>query len=660
MAKNYGMGVGEGGPARALALTATGWLQRWNQLETHATSTVARTLQLLGSMMKTNSACGWRALLVLVLLAQQACGPEPAAPIEEVTLPFPSDLLTVEDSSTATGLRVQIPAGGSTLLDAAFAFDIWPESEIRSWIEESDGFSVNGPIFWIADGPPDAAALEASGDGTGDGATLFLLDLSSGQRVPITARHDHIDDETRGPVDVISVMPLRPLAPGRLHAVVVLDAINGGAGAGQAPLFQLLAGERELVPTNVYSRRVEAARRRARPLFDHLGASGISGDAVAQAFTFTTRSARSLLVDVRAHLRANPARVTWTGRYGPADFPDVPTGAPDLSAVESIVTGEIEAPDLRDATSGDLRLPPQEHGTLKVPVLLALPAAGSTPTRVVMLGHGHGGRRAHALYVAPALAARGMATIAIDHVGHGALDGTGSFISLWPRRFRGSLAQNVANWMRLTQALETTKSVQIAGVDRQLGELAYVGESLGGISGASLTALEPALRAAVLNVTGGRLATSLAGAYLAALSKDRLLLRLGLLHLVQNLLDPVDPATFAGLHVREAKQPRPVLMQNVVGDTLGYETVEALASALGASYVCPCPVEAEMPSLTRTAAPAAPPGLFYFGGGAKHGFLLSEGSLPAASAAVREQAARFLDGALGQGATIVDPGAPSR
>lgn len=595
---------------------------------------------------------------MLSLLA--GCGPAPAAPLEAVTLPFPCDLLTVEDSGTATGLRVQIPTGASTLLDAALAFDVWPESEIRSWIEESDGFSVNGPIFWIADRPLDDAALAASGDGTGKGASVFLLDLGSGQRVPVSAHHDRIDDETRGPLDVMSLVPLRPLAPGRLHAVVVLDAIYGAGVEG--PLLQLLGGARELASTNAYAGRVEATRRRARPLFDHLAASGISRDAVAEAFTFTTRSARDLLVGVRAHLRASPARVTWTGHYSPADFPDVPAGAPDLSAVERIVTGEIEVPDLRDVATGDLRQPLQEQRTLKVPVLLALPAAGSAPTRVVMLGHGHGGSRAHALYVAPALAAKGMATIAIDHVGHGALEGTGSFISLWPRQFRGSLAQNVADWMRLTQALEATKSVPVGGVDHPLGGLAYLGESLGGISGASLAALEPGLRGVVLNVTGGRLATSLAGAYLAALSKDRLLLRLGLLHLVQNLLDPVDPATFAGLYVREASpdRARSVLMQNVVGDTLGYETVEALASALGASYVCPCPVEAEMPSLERTVAPAAPPGLFYFGGGARHGFLLSESSLPAASAAVREQAARFLDGALGKGASIVDPNASSR
>jgi hypothetical protein len=56
-----------------------------------------------------------------------------------------------------------------------------------------------------------------------------------------------------------------------------------------------------------------------------------------------------------------------------------------------------------------------------------------------------------------------------------------------------------------------------------------------------------------------------------------------------------------------------------------------------------------MPDLPRRDAPAAPPGLFYFAAG-KHGFLLAEGSDPAASLAVRRQAAHFLSTQV-----IIDP-----
>jgi hypothetical protein len=98
-----------------------------------------------------------------------------------------------------------------------------------------------------------------------------------------------------------------------------------------------------------------------------------------------------------------------------------------------------------------------------------------------------------------------------------------------------------------------------------------------------------------------------------------------------------------------------VLMQNVVGDSLGVETAATLASAIGVSYVCPCPSAVPLPALPRTVAPAPPPGLFYFPVG-KHGFLLANDADLAAARAVREQAAHFLGTYFESGAAmIVDP-----
>jgi len=327
-----------------------------------------------------------------------------------------------------------------------------------------------------------------------------------------------------------------------------------------------------------------------------------------------------------------------------------------------VVKGTFDAPDLR-GPDGDVTAPPAPTRVVQVPFIIALPSAAQKKAcPVVMMQHGHGGRKELALFVAPALAERGMATAAIDHVQHGELGSGGIFIDFGSvPRLQGNFAQTIANGLRLIQVLRATTTVPVGGETYSLTTSAgvgYIGESLGGISGGTLAGVEPDVTPVVLNVAGGGVAISLAGDSIGSLVKNHELLGLGLVTLMQTMVDPIDPVSFAS---RLWREPGPggkkqLLMQNVVGDSIGTKTAAGLAEAIGATYVCPCAnKDVQLLGLSRRDAPAPPPGLFYFGRG-KHGFLLTESSDPVASEAVRRQAATFFETYYASGSgLIIDP-----
>jgi dienelactone hydrolase len=592
-----------------------------------------------------------------------ACGVDSPPAIRALVPPFPSDLFTAPDPAAATGLRVDLEAVGSPLLEPTLSFGLWDRRDLVAWAGARDGFSSFGPIYMLLGGP-----LAGSPPAPDD---LLLVELERGEhwgeRTPFEARATEVEDPKLGPIRVLELRPTVPLRPASLHGVVLLRR------AGERPLpqsdhFAALSGVRPLDAASALAPHLARARERAWPLLDYLHQQGIRREAVAEGFVFTTQSASLLLPALRHYLdsAAVPApAVRWLGVYAPAELPGGPAGVAGLGSLAAVVKGELDAPDVRDVEGG-VTLPLRAGRMLRVPFLLALPAAAtSARLPLVIFQHGHGGRKELLLHVAPALAERGIATVAIDHFEHGELVERGLFFDLIALpRTGGNFVQTIVDGLRLVQALRGISSVEAKGRtfllarDRWLG---YLGESLGSISGVGLASAEPEVRAAVFNVAAAGLATSLAGAFLEAMSQNQLLLKLGSMAVLQLLLDPVDPVNGARRLWQDAAdgaRRTEVLMQNVVGDKLGVSSAGALAAALGAAYVCPCPAEAPLPGLARRAAPAPAPGLFFYSRG-KHGFLVSESSDPAATVAVRRQAAHFLERFFSTGAgTIIDPWTP--
>jgi hypothetical protein len=186
---------------------------------------------------------------------------------------------------------------------------------------------------------------------------------------------------------------------------------------------------------------------------------------------------------------------------------------------------------------------PVVQGTNDVYFTLYLPAGLEPPAGWPVAIYGHGitlDRHSTPATVAAVMAAHGLATIAINAVGHGGgplgtltvtradgtettlpaggrgidQDGNGTIDSFEglaaapPRTiisYRDGLRQTVADLMQLVRVIETGgMDVDGDGVsDLDASRIYYFGTSLGGIYGTKLLAIEPSVRAGVPNVPGG-------------------------------------------------------------------------------------------------------------------------------------------------------------
>jgi hypothetical protein len=230
---------------------------------------------------------------------------------------------------------------------------------------------------------------------------------------------------------------------------------------------------------------------------------------------------------------------------------DVPLSALSTvpGAVRQVGYGQFKSPEYRVRgeyipPSGTLTGTPQVQGEKDLIVQVFIPAgakpAGGWPT--VIYGHGfsnhiHGG----AWPVAAVFASQGLATVAINVVGHGGgelgtlnVQRVGSPVIVVPAGGRGidqngdgtiaategssaaaprgllgandGLRQTVIDLMQLVRQIETGVDIDGDGSsDLDGARIYYTGQSFGGIYGTMLLGVEPSLKAGVPNVAGASL-----------------------------------------------------------------------------------------------------------------------------------------------------------
>ena len=293
---------------------------------------------------------------------------------------------------------------------------------------------------------------------------------------------------------------------------------------------------------------------------------------VAVATVFTTQSVTPLLEQVRAQIKAStPAAadfvlgaggvrtafplasissIAFSRQTGTAPaFQVSPTGTPFLSlypgSVGTVAFGAFDSPDYETASkvippSGST--PPTVQGTNRLYFNLFLPSgtapAGGWP--VAIYGHGFtDNKNASPFVVASSLARRGIATIAINVVGHGGgalgtlivnrtagapvvlpaggrgidqdgnttIDSTEGVNAVAPYTLisnRDGLRQTVIDLMQLVREIEVGMDVDGNGArDLDPARISYFGQSFGGIYGTKFLAVEPNVRLGVPNVPGG-------------------------------------------------------------------------------------------------------------------------------------------------------------
>jgi Bacterial Ig-like domain len=456
----------------------------------------------------------------------------------KVGQPFPTNLYTVRDHTQATGLRVNLPKPDCAVRPSDCAdIDI---------LNKLDGFNIQPRISIPFSGPIDVSTVSSS--------TVFLI--GPGGRVGI---NQIVWEPATNTVHAETDEQLREATT---YLLIVTRGIRDTDGVPiKAPAVSLFTTQ----SIRSISSKIRRQLHKVEPSFV-LGSGG-------ERTVFPLSSVTS---------------VTWQRQISTA--PAFSTGGlflPLLAGVGTIAFGSYESPDYETPAKvipavGTRTGKPRPQGTNNVQFSLFLPT-GSAPSGgwpVAIFGHGFTDWKNGA---PPALAGtfaqNGIATIAINVVGHGGgtlgtytvnragqspvtlplggrgidQDGNGSIDSTEGVSAVGAnalignrdgLRQTVVDLMQLVKVLRGGVDVDADGADDlSSSRIYYAGQSFGGIYGTQLLGLERDLRAGVMNVPGGPIIE------IARLSPSfRPLVGFGLATRTPSLYNAIPNPTFTNFH----------------------------------------------------------------------------------------------------------------
>jgi hypothetical protein len=451
---------------------------------------------------------------------------------------FPSDRFTEIDVTQNTFLRVQLPKPDCTAQPVA--------CEDIDVLNTLDGFNPQPRLTIPFSGAIDVATVTSD--------TIFLVSLGStrgggsfGKRVGINqivwdpasntlhAQSDELlDAHTRYALIVTSGVHDahgRPITGGDLddEAFEALDRTRGHhhGSAVAATVFTTLS------TTSVLEKIRDQVKAAAVPPVDfHIG---INGERAVFAFSPAVTAVQHRQVGTSTFVDNPLPTILLTGLALPG------TGAIGQLAYARFTSPNFLTPGAFITPIGSRTGRPVMHGTRTVYFSLFTPAtpkpAHGWPVAIV--GHGlDDSREGLPFAVAGSLAAQGIATLAINVVGHGGgplgtitvttptqsvtfpsggrgvdqngdgLIGTSEGVSaVRPDTLRGTtdgLRQTIVDLMQLVREIQLGIDVDGDGTpDLDPARIYYTGQSFGGIYGTMFLAIEPDVRVGVPNVPGG-------------------------------------------------------------------------------------------------------------------------------------------------------------
>jgi hypothetical protein len=553
-------------------------------------------------------------LLPLLACTDPAADGEPAAfpddgcvhPSWEGALPFPNNRLVTRDDTSATGVRLALSQDDMPLTkDDTMSFD-------ATQLDGLDGFSRVAPAVVGFDTSLERGWLDPAGIGTVSDAEapMFLLDVDAGTVVP--GRLAATEDGT-----TLTVWPDHALRPGALHAIVVRSDTPSTTCLSTGPGLQAAAAAGDTLADEMASARTAAV------------AAGLADADIAGVVPFTTRTGPGETATMTALRDAAPALLS----AGDLSFDTVADCDVDglagycADGVAFAVLGTATLPSWQgdDGTFvTDADGVPAPQGTEDVPFYLLVPESARTVAApLLVLQHGLGGDKESMLGLAREMVADGHAVVAIDAVGHGDRTHHGDItmgffgidFDLWQiGHARDNVRQTAADHYGLHQLLALAAGEGGAYADGRFfldtEDAAYLGQSLGGIIGASSCALDTGLDRCALNVPGGRLVEIVRAnpAYSALMNiyfdphEQQGEVEL-FSALAQTVVDPGDPA-IAAPEVLATAPVRPLLIQEATDDgTVANQTTELLVRTLGIPLLTPL-VE-EISGLEQVAMPVS-------------------------------------------------------
>jgi hypothetical protein len=363
-------------------------------------------------------------------------------------LPYPNDYFTRSDSSTDTGLRVNLhPASMPVNVNGVSAF--------HAELNRNDGFSPNNVIMARVPGIETPAAFRANdlvpqmdiGSYEDPSQRVVLIDAATGDRVPIWAELDmvpgtpnpHNGNVVQGTANDRSLLihPAVALEYGKRY-IVALRGLTDANGVTLQP-NTVFRAYRDGVTTD--NAAVEARRPKMEDVFSKLGTAGIGRADLYLAWDFTVASERNLTErllamrdDAFAQLNdtdlddgdvdGNAPTITITGETpyllcnsdGDADNCELDSATPESDYAFKRVTGTVRVPCYMNAPGAayafvDANVPcasgsrlhyepgedlPSQNGsaTWEAPFTCTLPREGDAdgdpagPQPGVIFGHG--------------------------------------------------------------------------------------------------------------------------------------------------------------------------------------------------------------------------------------------------------------------------------
>ncbi|MCA1595067.1 MAG: hypothetical protein LC772_01365 [Chloroflexi bacterium] len=450
--------------------------------------------------------------------------------------PSPSDRFTLPDGSQNTGRRVNLPLPSP----GAFPSDYQDISVLNTL----DGFNLQPRLSVPFDGPIDPSTATSS--------TIFLICV--GDTLPSSAPCGHVVGINQIVWDPQSnTLHAKSDELLEQHSQYVLLVTSGVRDSTGSPIEASESFRRFRHDLNYGQDKDAALKEYRKSLINALEFAeehGTRPKDVVAASVFTTMSATAVLEKIRDQIKAGtPERADFllgpggtrsvykldqlTGITVNQQTGDNPPKFTSLrhpvellriipGAVDRIAFGRYLSPNYECAAGyipaiGTKTGTPIVQGVNQVYFNLYLPSGAPPPQGwpVAIYGHGSGGSKQGgtvlswgSLAVAASLAEQGIATIAINAVGHG----FGPLSTLTISQSIGDPIVLCAGGRGIDQngdgIIENDEGISADppwSIIRNLdpSRIYYCGQSLGGIYGTVFLAVEPAVRVGVANVPGG-------------------------------------------------------------------------------------------------------------------------------------------------------------
>lgn len=504
--------------------------------------------------MRSARACA-AALLTLTIAGAHAAGVSVRFELDDPDAsPFPSDRFTRVDFTQRTFRRVELPKP-----DCAVRASDCADIDV---INTLDGFSTQPRVTVPFTGPIDPSSVTSD--------TVYLVNLGDTLTLRGFGQRVGINQVVWDPATLtLAFESDELLEPHTRYLLVVTSGVRDAAGdAVEAGRFGRFRHDLN------FGRADRDTKDYRKSLLDGQHSAGAHHSRVVALSLFTTHTATDVLARIHDQIKSRtPApvdfmvgdggatralfprasltgiqfnRQTQTAGFTPSPLPlqalDVVPGSIAALAFGKFVAPNYQTPERYIPAVPSLFGQPRVLGTHEILTQVFVPAgtrpAGGWP--VAIFGHGFG----DSMYGAPwavvsVLASHGIATVAINVVGHGGgplgtlvatrtsgapvtmtaggrgfdQDGNGSIDSTEgvnaapPRSIIGSrdgLRQTTIDLMQLVRQIEVGVDIDGDGsTDLDANRIYYSGQSFGGIYGTMLLGVESNLKAGVPNVAGG-------------------------------------------------------------------------------------------------------------------------------------------------------------